>query len=292
MASYHRFLLLVLVLVVGSFGPGCASDRAASTHDDPMYSSEPRAWIDSPPFVSSDVVIAIDHSSLALLASGVDVDKDGDVGRNREWVVREKDPHRNPGWLWTTDSDDTVEVLQLEVARALVARLAARENRVGLASFTLRARSRGTTLVRLTEKPHIVVPVGAPDAVLAALTDFPPARERMRTDLVRLLELAAELLDGASPQALGRPRTILLLSLGEPSAPDGIYWSSRRAAQLGANLDERDIAVWAVPFGTTNVGYLHELARSSGGNVVSLEQLDAIFAVPDPVAASPQQDPE
>jgi hypothetical protein len=283
---------LLLVLLAGSLGAGCASDRAASTRDDPTHTSELRAWIDSPPFISSDVVIAIDHSSLALLASGFDVDKDGVVGRNREWVVREKDSYENPGWLWTIDSDDTVDALQLEVARALVARLADRENRVGLASFTLRARARGMNLIRLTDKTHIVVPVGSPDAVLAALMDFPPARERMRTDLARLLELAAELLDGASPQALGRARTILLLSLGEPSAPDGIYWSSRRAAQLGADLDERDIAVWAVPFGNTNVGYLYELTRSSGGNVVSLEQLDAIFAVPGPVAALPRQDPE
>jgi hypothetical protein len=283
---------LLLVLLAGSLGTGCASDRAASTYDDSTHTSESRAWIDSPAPISSDVVIAIDHSSLALLASGIDVDKDGVVGRNREWVVREKDPHPNPGWLWTTDSGDTVDALQLEVARALVARLADHENRVGLASFTLRARSRGTNLVRLTDKPHIVVPVGSPDAVLAALTDFPPARERMRTDLARLLELAAELLDDASPQTPGRARTILLLSLGEPSAPDGIYWSSRRAAQLGADLGERDIAVWAVPFGTTNVGYLHELTRRSGGNVVSLEQLDAIFAAPGPVAALPRQGPE
>lgn len=290
MLSYHRCLLLVLL--VGSFVPACVSDRVASTRDDPTHSPESRARIDSPSFSSSDVVIAIDHSSLALLASGIDVDKDGVVGRNRQWVVSEKDPHRNPGWLWTTDSDDTVDALQLEVARALVARLADRENRVGLASFTLRARSRGRSLIRLTEKPHIVVPVGSPDAVLAALTDFPSARERMRTDLARLLELAAELLDSASPQAPARARTILLLSLGEPSAPDGIYWSSRRAAQLGADLEERGIQVWAVPFGTTNVGYLHELTRSSGGKVVSLEQLDAMFAVPGPVAALPEQDPE
>lgn len=125
MASYHRFLLLVLVLVVGSFGPGCASDRAASTHDDPTHVSELRAWIDSPPPISSDVVIAIDHSSLALLASGVDVDKDGVLGRNREWVVKEKDPHPNPGWLWTTDSDDTVEALQLDAIFAVPGPVAA-----------------------------------------------------------------------------------------------------------------------------------------------------------------------
>jgi hypothetical protein len=290
MASCHDCLLLVIL--IGSLGSGCASDRAASTHDDPTHSSKTREWIDSPPFISSDVVIAIDHSTLALLASGLDVDKDGVVGRNRQWLIKERKAVPNPARSWTTDSDDTVEALQLEVARALVARLADRENRIGLASFTLRDRWRGTSLIRLTDNPHTVVPVGSPNAVLAALTDVPAVRERRRTDLARLLALAAELLDGASLQEPARPRTILLLSPGKPSAPDGIYWSSRQAAKFGDELGEREIAVWAVPFGSASAAYLDELTRNSGGDVVSLDQLDAVFAVPAPGAAVSQQDTE
>jgi hypothetical protein len=290
MTICHRCLLVVLL--AGSLGPGCASDRAASTHDDPTRSSETREWIDSPPFISSDIVIAIDHSTLALLASGLDVDQDGVVGRNRDWVIRENETLPTPAKSWTTDSDDTVEALQLEVARALVARLADRGNRIGLASFTLRAWSHGPSLIRFTDKPRTVVPVGSPNAVLAALTDFPAVREYTRTDLARLLALAAELLDGASPQKPTRPRTILLLSPGKPAAPDGIYWSSRRAAKFGDELGEREIAVWAVPFGSESAAYLDELTRNSGGDVVSLDQLDAVFAVPAPGAAVSQQDTE
>ncbi len=286
MASCHRWLLLVIL--IGSLGSGCASDRAASTHDGPTHSSETRVRIDSPPFISSDVVIAIDHSTLALLASGLDVDQDGVVGRNREWVIRERETLPTPARSWTTDSDDTVEALQLEVARALVARLADRENRIGLASFTLRVWSRATRFIRLTDEPRTVVPVGSPNAVLAALTDLPAVREYRRTDLARLLALAAELLDGASPQKPARPRTILLLSPGKPAAPDGVYWSSRRAAKFGDELGEREIAVWAVPFGGASAAYLDELTRNSGGDVVSLDQLDAIFAVPAPGAAVSQ----
>ena len=290
MTSCHRCLLLVIL--IGSLGSGCASDRAASTHDDPTHSSETREWIDSPPFISSDVVIVIDHSTLALLASGLDVDQDGVVGRNRDWVARKKQTVPTPARSWTTDSDDTVEALQLKVARALVARLADRENRIGLASFTLRVWSRATSFIRLTDQPRTVVPVGSPNAVLAALTDFPAVRERRRTDLARLLALAAELLDEASPHEPARPRTILLLSPGKPSAPDGIFWSSRRAAKFGDELGERKIAVWAVPFGSASVAYLDELTRNSGGGVMSLDQLDAVFAVPAPGAAVSQQDTE
>ncbi len=284
MAKCQRCLLLILLF--GLLSTACASDPATSAHNDSSHPSEISERVAAPPFFASDVVIVIDHSSVALLASGVDVDKDGVVGRNREWAGG-KQPIPMPGWSWTTDSGDTVEALQLELARALVTRLADRENRVGLASFTRRAWSFGANLTRLTDEPSIVVPVGSPSAVLAALTDFPPVRERRHTDLARLLALAAELLDGASPQEPPRPRTILLLSLGRPSAPDGIHWSSRRAAKLGGELGERDIGVWAVPLGNANFIYLHELTRSSGGAVVPLEQLDAVFAVPRPQANSP-----
>ena len=236
------------------------------------------------PFFGSDVVIVIDHSTLALVASGIDVDKDGVVGRNRSQVT-ERDGLPQPAQFWTTDSGDTVEALQLRVARALVPRLAARQNRVGLASFTLRARTQGASLVRHTEKSAVIVPVGEPDAVLAALADFPPARERRRTDLSRLLERGAQLLDDAAPNVEpAGPRAILLLYLGQPSAPDGIHWSSRQALARAAKLGERGIAVWAIPLRPGDVVYLDELTRRSGGRVVRLDQLDTVFA---PVSKEP-----
>jgi len=290
MAKCQRCLLLILLF--GLLSTACASDRATSTHDDSSHPSEISERVAAPPFFASDVVIVIDHSTAALLASGVDVDKDGVVGRNREWAGG-KQPIPMPGWSWTTDSGDTVEALQLRVAQALVARLAERENRVGLVSFTRRAWSRWTSFVRLVDRPSIVVPVGSPDAVLATLANFPAVRERRHTDLARLLALAAELLDGASPLEPTRPRAILLLSLGEPSAPDGLHWSSRRAIAVAGSLGERGIGVWAIPLGALNLAYLDELTGSSGGAVVPLAQLDAVFAVvPPPEVVSPPLGPE
>jgi hypothetical protein len=150
-------------------------------------------------------------------------------------------------------------------------------------SFTLRARTYGTSVVRLTEKPAIIVPVGKPDAVLAALGDFPAAHERRRTDLTRLLERGAALLEDATHDTEpDRPRVMLLLSLGLPSAPDGLHWSSRRAIEYAGELSERGIVLWAIPFGNADTKFLKELTRSSGGNVVPLERLDDQFGAPDP----------
>ena len=176
--------------------------------------------------------------------------------------------------------------MQLQIARALIPRLAARQNRVGLASVSFRARTNGTSLVRLTEKRAFTVPVGDPDAVLEALEDSPAAHERRWTDLTRLLELGAELLDDTRPFLTdwtvhsARPRVILLLSLGVPSAPDGIYWSSRSAVERAGELGERGIALWAIPLGSADPAFLSELTRGSGGKVLPLDQLDAQFGAP------------
>jgi Mg-chelatase subunit ChlD len=122
--------------------------------------------------------------------------------------------------------------------------------------------------------------VGPPAAVLAALNRLPTVHVKAQTDLSRLLEIAAELLDKAPPLETKRRRAILLLSLGEPSAPHGVYWSSREAVNYAHELGRRGISIWAVPFALANVEYLNELTRSTGGRVVDLEELNAFFGVP------------
>jgi hypothetical protein len=233
------------------------------------------------PFFASDVVLLIDNSTLAVLASGIDVDGDGVVGRNLSSVTEWK-PFEKPARMWTTDAGDTNQALQLHIARALIPRLAARQNRVGLASFTYRARTNGTSVTRLTGKPGVSVPVGEPDAVLAVLEDFPAAHERRWTDLSRLLERGAELLDDATPwNQPARPRAILLLSLGAPSAPSGIYWSSRMAVEHAGELGERGIALWAIPFGGADPVFLSELTHAGGGKLLPLDRLDERFGAHD-----------
>ena len=224
------------------------------------------------------VVIVIDHSAVALLASGIDVDGDGIVGRDRsqaDWIFRVPTAPQ----FWTTDSGDTVRALQLRVARTLVERLVLRQNRVGLASFAVRSRYKVDVLPLLTDVSQVLVPVGATGAVLAALNHFPPAHAQKRTDLSRLLEQAALLLDEAVTHFEPvRPRALLLLYLGQPSAPDGKYWSSQRALERAAELGKRGIAVWGIPIGPGKFDFLDELTRRSGGGVIPLDQLDARFA--------------
>ncbi|MEE2672243.1 MAG: vWA domain-containing protein [Myxococcota bacterium] len=264
---------LPVILLVGIGVAGCVTDRPAPS--DPVSGPVADAAL-----VSSDVVLVIDRSSVSLLASGLDVDEDGVVGRTYSWV-REGDSFPRPASSWTTDPDDTIHALQLRVARALVPMLALRQNRVGLLSLTLRAKQQHFTLTRLIDQPAVVVPVGPPADVLAALEKLPPARERRRSDLARSLELAAEVLDAAAPAAgVARPRAILLLSLGRPSAPGGIHWASQRALEVARELGERGISVGAVPFGAADLDFLGKLTAVAGGSLVQLDQLEARFGTP------------
>jgi hypothetical protein len=255
----------------------------------PLPVVEVRGRAGTLPFFASDVVLLIDHSTLAAVASGIDVDGDGVVGRNRS-AVTQFDPLAPHAPLWTTDSGDTLHELQMKIARALVTRLAARQNRVGLTSFTFRAWTSGTSVVRLTEKPPVDVPVGEPEAALAALENFPRPRERRWTDLTRLLEHGAELLDDAtSPTEPFRSRALLLLSLGAPSAPSGIGWSSKSAVEYAGELSKRDIALWAISLRSTDTAFLSELTQSSTGSVLLLDQLDAQFGAPVPRDLRPRE---
>jgi len=262
---------LPVILLVGSLIPGCVNDRPSAQA---IPASDPGTW---PAFVASDVVLVIDQSSVSLLASGLDVDEDGVVGRTRSWVT-EEDPFSRPPSSWTTDPDDTIHALQMRVAGALVSMLAARQNRVGLLLLTLRARQHQLTLTRLVDRTAVIVPVGPPAAMLATLENFPVARERRRSDLARSLDFAGDLLDAAASEAeSARPRAILLLSLGRPSAPDGIHWASQRALEVAGKLGERGIVVSAVPFGAADLEFLGELTAVTGGPVVQLDQLEARF---------------
>jgi hypothetical protein len=290
MASLERGLLFLLFLTAAALGCAVAGESPPSTHEQHGVSNATSERGPRPSFHADDVVIAIDRSSLALLASGTDVDRDGIVGRDLE-SARRVTSLKVPPERWTTDPDDTVGALQLEVARALAARLALRGQRVGLASFTIHTRWRKSTTARhFSDEPLTVVSVGPPEPVLVALAEFPPIRARRHTDLARLLEVSTRALDETQDAAPIESRAILLFSAGEPNVSGGLHSSSERAIESSLRLAERGIEVWAIPFGIANVSFLERLTRPTGGDVVPLEELDAVFGLPAEPNASGEFD--
>ncbi len=219
--------------------------------------------VSSPELFDSDVVIAIDQSNSALLASGLDVDGDGLVGRTRSWAKHGGGygkPHRG----WTSDHGDTVLAAELSAVGALIGGLAARGNRIGLLTYTDAVRVRAN--------------VGEPAAALSALRKIRPIVDWTGTNHARALAISEDLLAsaGPGPEAL-RPRAILLLSDGRPTAPDGPHWATKRALEGARELSERGVAVFTASFGEEpDPEYLGRLASASGGSLLSPEDLHVL----------------
>jgi len=207
----------------------------------------------------SDLVIAIDQSNGSLFASGLDVDGDDHVGRNRSWL-RHGDGYGKHPASWTSDLNDTVLAAELRAATALVDALAER-SRIGVLSFRDAVKIRS--------------PVGDSSTARRALAAIRPSPDWTGTNLARALDIAERMLErAAAPDWKPPARSIVLFTDGRPTAPDGRHWASKRALVRARELATRGIAVFTVPIGEhTEPDFLAELASASGGSLLTLEDL-------------------
>lgn len=207
----------------------------------------------------ADVVVAIDQSNSSLFASGVDVDGDSRVGRNRGWLRAGDGYGRHPA-SWTSDPSDTVFAAEVGAAIALVDALAER-SRFGVLTF------RDAVKVR--------APVGSAGPARRALQRLRASSDWSGTNLARALDIAQDMLESAAaPDRKIPPRAIVLFTDGRPTAPDGRHWASLRAIERAQELASRGIAVFAVPIGEdSDPAYLAQLAIRSGGSVIAFDDL-------------------
>ena len=200
-----------------------------------------------------DLVILLDLSSSTLLASGADVDGDGDVGRTRgrarQLIMRNVQSTRLDRTHYSSDPDDSIRAAQAVAARRLVERLDLTRTRAALVEFD--------------EAPRLVAPLGSPRSALLAALDTIEAEGFGRaagTDFGAALREATRLLVGPETGSRpaphghresdghrgsdGRSRRILLLSDGHPTLPvskrraraDALE-AARAAARSGVRVD-------------------------------------------------------
>jgi len=215
----------------------------------------------------SDVVLAIDQSNSALLASGLDVDGDGKIGKTRSWAKNGGGQGQSER-RWTSDHEDTVLAAELALANALVSGLGARGNRIGVLTYTDAVRVRAA--------------VGDPELAHTALRRIRTIVDWSGTNHSRALDVSADLLDAAARSSVGgRPRAVVLFSDGKPTVPNGEHWASKRARRTAAELATRGISVFTVVLGEDQDGeYMAELATASGGSPVSLADLRGLAGEP------------
>jgi hypothetical protein len=197
---------------------------------------------------ASDIVIVIDLSNSALLASGADVDGDGVLGTTKRWA-RDGGGRGQAHRRWTTDPDDTIIRSELLAARLLVSGLGARKNRIGVLTYT--------------GIPRVRAPIGSPDAALEAVERIRIVEDWSGTNIALALQRAARMFDETPPlPGPLRPRNILLFSDGEPTVPYSGYMAARRAIEKTRELAERKIRVCTFAFGEdADMEFLSDLAR-------------------------------
>lgn len=214
-----------------------------------------RDWL-----MRTDVVIAIDLSNSALLASGVDVDGDGRLGRTHAFAENGGGRGRIPS-SWTSDPDDTIARAELATAANLIRGLGSPDVRIAVFTYTAEPRTRAG--------------LGAPQRALESLEEIALVEDWTGTNVARALHHAGDLLL-AAPRLEGpeRPRVVFLLSDGRPTVPQARYWAARAAAEEARRLSERRIAVCVLGFGEgivseedaepKDIAFLEALARVTG----------------------------
>jgi uncharacterized protein YegL len=228
--------------------------------------------------VEYDVALVIDVSGSTALASGVDVDGDGTVGRvlRRPGDPRSKPP-RDLRHL-CSDRGDTILDAELAASTRLVEGLAAGATRFAVISFADRAR--------------LEAPLSAERApTQAALERLAGRFGGGYTNLADAIRVATDALRGADRDEAGRaaPRrpVILLLSDGRPTYPGSTAHAAARAREEAARAAEAGVALFTFGLGTDGSEasaareLLAELASTSGGASVQLARPgDVLYELP------------
>jgi hypothetical protein len=211
----------------------------------------------TPDATQHDLVLALDFSSSAFEPTGRDIDGDGVIGRRAPWQPAVGAEAPSP-LAWTTDPDDSVAGVELAAARTLLARLDPATTRVGVLSF-------GSSVRRL-------LPLGAPDAALAALERADLGALIGGTNVAAALGAAGDLL-AAAPEP-GTRRSILLITDGFPNLPPPQRRAEERVAEQAERLAEAGVHVHVLAIVAQGVEprpVLEELVRVTGG---SFERVD------------------
>jgi hypothetical protein len=234
----------------------------------------------------ADVVIVLDLSNSAMLASGVDLDEDGVVGEDHEWLTAQIARRGNTGGAadrvpmhrWTSDSDDTVAMAQLEAAHSIIAGLWSRENRIGVVTYTDRAQVRA--------------PVGDPRLAAAAIDRIRVPRDWNETDVSAGLLAAEASLESPELQTdPRRDRAILLFTDGAPTRPSTESFARARARRVAGDIAAAGIQVYVLSFGNLDerrARFVVELADAASGVLVPVRDPKRLLQDLAPVRLAPE----
>ena len=198
-----------------------------------------------------DVVVAIDDSASTLLPTGIDLDGDGEVGKQRR--PRGMDPDSA-----SSDPDDTVIRAELEAAKVLIRQLDGRTTRVAVVTFAAAGK--------------VLAPLGTPEAALAALEAYEVHVDTSGTSLANGLVMAAQEFFENRDIGVRRQRSVVLLSDGQPTVPS-VRQGKRDALEMAEELGDLGVPIHAYALGEEALEdpeFYAGLGERSGGTFVAV----------------------
>ncbi|MDJ0867059.1 MAG: vWA domain-containing protein [Myxococcota bacterium] len=221
-----------------------------------------------------DVVLVLDLSASTWLASGVDVDGDGELGRMSSRLRQLRSRNIQTTNLerrhYSSDLDDTTAAALIEAARRFAAGVDPRYTRIALIDADERAR--------------VAAPLGASSEQLSEALATLAARARTtggKTDFAAPIRAALALL-GPPHADPPRHRTVLLLSDGHPSSPHPPSLARREAlaaAREAAASEVRILAFALGPDALAGLSFYRRLAEAAGGRTLQSETPGAVLGL-------------
>ena len=172
-----------------------------------------------------DVMIAIDVSQSTKMASGVDVDRDGQIGVNPHMELIP--PGTFPDDVLSTDPDDSILGAEVAAANALIEGLDPRRVRVGLLTFAGEVSPETGERARIDQQDAwLEVPMTTDFSLIRrALVGILARGPRGATNYAAGIRLGVRELAGLSgaesPRREGAKKVILFLTDGVPTFPIG-----------------------------------------------------------------------
>ncbi len=214
--------------------------------------------------IEHDVVIVIDVSGSTAIASGVDVDEDGTVGRQRR--RRENWRNFNPRFL-SSDPGDTVLAAELVATRRLAELLDPDRTRIGIVAFADGAR--------------ILAPLGSDRRrIETVLQELEEGFGSGATDMGRAISRGTEALLAGQTPARARRMTLLVLSDGWPTAPVSPELAASAALDAAGVAAQSGVRIEAFGLGLESAGdhdVYAQIASRSGGHYRALAQPAAVI---------------
>ena len=209
-----------------------------------------------------DLVIAIDVSESTGLPSGVDVNRNGRIGRT---LRSSRDPLRRPNpRRRCSDTGDSVLAAEIAGASQLIERLDPRRTRVGIVVFSGGAQ--------------VIAPLGNPrDEIGAALDELASdAIPSGTTNIAAALRTATRAVLDGEPLAGAEPhRSLILLSDGTPVGREPVEQNAAEILDAATSAAEMGVRIHTFAIGIEIMEGTDVYARissRSGGHFVAIQK--------------------